>query len=497
MAQRITTRLRQLQGKLALAYTVTTASVLAVFLLLLASALLNDYLNPRQQERLITETMASLAQQAAPLLEREPIDTARLSVLLAVALERSGLSVFEGPGPEDADTESASLDLGQGSYFVAVSPDGTMIASTRLDHGGVQGQPIAALRIPGLSGEQLRGLLGSTQLRRLAEGEIVASAPVTGGRSLGTLLYVNSERPAAGVLLLTTAQGFGSTIAVGAGVAAMVGLAFGLTVAGGLTRRLRTIEQVSATWGRGNFAPRLADRSPDEIGQLSRQLNGVAEQLQHLVQERQQFAALEERNRLARDLHDSVKQHVFAVSMNLAAAEELWRTDPAAAAALAANAAATAGTAQRELTAIIHALRPVELERVGLAQALRDMVFHWTSRRSIVVTSQLEPIVGLAPEHGEVLFRIAQEALANAVRHSGATHVRLELRREASAALLRISDNGRGFAEASARQGLGLQSMRERAAGVGARLTISSGDTGTMVEVILRITMSQEEPPRP
>ena len=78
--------------------------------------------------------------------------------------------------------------------------------------------------------------------------------------------------------------------------AAMVGMVFGLLTANGLTRRLRRIDRVTAAWG-GDFAPRLADSSADEIGQLSRQLNAVADQLQDLIRERQQFATLDERER--------------------------------------------------------------------------------------------------------------------------------------------------------------------------------------------------------
>jgi signal transduction histidine kinase len=169
--------------------------------------------------------------------------------------------------------------------------------------------------------------------------------------------------------------------------------------------------------------------------------------------------------------------------MSLGAAQELWQID--AAAALAGNAALAISNAQRELTDIIRALRPIELERAGLAQALSDFAQQWATQAGIAVTCDIDPSIVLPPAVEHALFRIAQEALSNSARHSGAQAVAIVLRPVQGGILLRICDNGRGFDSASVRGGLGLRSMHERAEAIGAQLTIESAKPGT--ELRLRL----------
>ena len=140
----------------------------------------------------------------------------------------------------------------------------------------------------------------------------------------------------------------------------------------GLTRRLRALDEVTDEWSRGNFEVLTRDASGDELGQLARQLNHMALQLQNLLQTRQELATLEERNRLARDLHDSVKQQFFATAMQIGAAQALLPQQPATAQTHLMEAERLAHQAQQELTTLIRELRPAALEGKGLAAALRD-----------------------------------------------------------------------------------------------------------------------------
>src|SRR3712207_4611916 len=100
------------------------------------------------------------------------------------------------------------------------------------------------------------------------------------------------------------------------------------------------------------------DRSKDEIGQLSRELNDMAAQLENLIQARQELATLEARNRFARDLHDSVKQQVFATSFQVAAARALIESDAQAAESHLAQADELVRQAQKELNVLIGEMRP-------------------------------------------------------------------------------------------------------------------------------------------
>src|ERR687895_203068 len=147
---------------------------------------------------------------------------------------------------------------------------------------------------------------------------------------------------------------------------------FGFLTAWGLTRRLQRLARAAQAWSRGDFSVVVKDRSKDEIGQLSRELNQMAAQLEGLIQARQELATLETRNRFARDLHDSVKQQVFATSFQVAAARALVEKDTKAAEAHLTQAEELARQAQRELNVLIGELRPAALEGKGLSSALRD-----------------------------------------------------------------------------------------------------------------------------
>jgi NarL family two-component system sensor histidine kinase LiaS len=249
----------------------------------------------------------------------------------------------------------------------------------------------------------------------------------------------------------------------------------------------------AAAWGRGDFAHKLDDRSPDEVGQLAGDLNRMAGEVQTLLRTRQDLAALEERNRLARDLHDSVKQQVFAVTMNLGAAKALWGSQPQAAQQQVEAALEVARQAQRELTELLHALRPEALAEKGLAGALREWVAAWEKQTGIKVDCQV-PEDGRLPEAIEqTLFPVAREALVNVARHSGAAAASLRLTVGGGQVLLHVRDDGHGFDVDRPRQGLGLRSMVERVQAVGGRLAVESGPRGTLVTATLPLPGGEPE----
>jgi signal transduction histidine kinase len=198
----------------------------------------------------------------------------------------------------------------------------------------------------------------------------------------------------------------------------------------------------------------------------------------------------EERNRLARELHDSVVQQLFGVTLAAESAGSLLERDPDAAAAQLARAQELARGAIEELRSVVAALRPASIEAEGLAGALRKHVevLRRVTGREIALrdAGAAEAAPALDDDAASQVFRIAQEALQNALRHAGAE--RIEVRREPGPPLvLTVADDGCGFDpdEASVRsQRLGLTSMEERAAALGARLAISSReDEGTTVRL--------------
>ena len=200
-----------------------------------------------------------------------------------------------------------------------------------------------------------------------------------------------------------------------------------------------------------------------------------------------ELSIAEERNRLARELHDSVVQQLFGVTLAAESAGALLARDPAAAAEQLGRVQELARGAIEELRSVVAALRPATVEAEGLAGALRKHVevLRRVTGREIALRS-----AGAAPELDDdaaaQVFRIAQEALQNAVRHAGAE--RIEVRLEGGAPLvLTVADDGCGFdpGAASVRsQRLGLTSMEERAGALGGRLAISSrSGEGTTVRL--------------
>jgi NarL family two-component system sensor histidine kinase LiaS len=244
-------------------------------------------------------------------------------------------------------------------------------------------------------------------------------------------------------------------------------------------KRIQHLVLATTQFASGNYAQRVEVSRQDEIGQLEHHFNQMAEQLAESMAQRQalaeQNARLAERARLSRDLHDSVKQHLFAVAMQVGVALAQVERNSEAARNHLLEADTLLSQAQQDLTALIHELRPSVLQQKGLPMALREQTMDWGRQHGIAVELALseERMAPLAVE--EAFWRIAQEALSNVARHSQATKVEVCLDYTPEQVTLTISDNGRGFESANGRQtGIGLHSIRERMAAVGGTVTIQS-----------------------
>jgi signal transduction histidine kinase len=201
-----------------------------------------------------------------------------------------------------------------------------------------------------------------------------------------------------------------------------------------------------------------------------------------LAERGQQLAVLEERRRLARELHDSVTQSL--VSMNLLAqvVPALWETEQDAARRHLAQIRELTRSALAEMRTLLVELRPVDQRQPDLGQALRHHAAAFERRTGIAVALDAPAAVSLPDLVAYALSRIAQEALTNVARHARARHVTLALAGGPPTRLV-VADDGRGFApEQIAATSLGLVSMRERAASIGAQLEVhSTPGAGTRV----------------
>jgi signal transduction histidine kinase len=214
----------------------------------------------------------------------------------------------------------------------------------------------------------------------------------------------------------------------------------------------------------------------------------VALENARLFSEARGKAALEERQRLARELHDSVSQALYGIALGARTARKLVDQNPQLVADPLEYVLSLADAGLAEMRALIFELRPESLESEGLVAALEKQAAALRARHEIEVEVALceEPEASL--EVKEAIYRIAQEALHNTVRHARANNVTIKMVCEGGRILkLEVSDDGVGFETGGEFPGhLGLRSMRERAQRLGGTLTIeSSPGAGTAVRVLI------------
>jgi signal transduction histidine kinase len=238
-------------------------------------------------------------------------------------------------------------------------------------------------------------------------------------------------------------------------------------------------------------ARREAENARQESQSLLGELQEAHRDLQAYAARVQELAAAEERNRLARELHDSVTQTIFSLTLTAESTRILLERDPTKAAAQLDRMQELAQSALAEMRSLISHLRPKTVAEEGLILALRRHVAERKKQDGLTVALDLEGYEEegrrLPPEAEEALFRIVQEALNNVVKHAQTDQAGVRLRLREKTVSLLIEDQGVGFDPARASSGtshLGLTSMRERVKALGGALRIESEpQAGTRIEV--------------
>lgn len=213
----------------------------------------------------------------------------------------------------------------------------------------------------------------------------------------------------------------------------------------------------------------------------------VALENARLFENAQSAAVTEERQRISRELHDSVSQALYGISLGAQTARELLDIDPASAIEPIDYVQALAVAGLAEMRAMIFELRPEALAAEGLVAALGRQAAAVRARHKIIVEEDLagEPHIGIDAK--QMLYRVCQEALQNAIKHARATRIWLRLLAAGGVLTLEVRDDGRGFALSDSYPGhLGITSMRERASREGGRFEIESAPgAGVLVRVRL------------
>jgi signal transduction histidine kinase len=268
-----------------------------------------------------------------------------------------------------------------------------------------------------------------------------------------------------------------------------VGVVFGMLTTRGVVQRLRRLAAGTVGFAAGDFSQRVPEAAADEVGQLERHFNRMAERLATSIDEQrtlaEQNARLAERSRISRELHDSISQDLFSISTLVGGLRKALPEDSPVQPQLA-TLTETVGSTIQEMRALLLELRPTALEEKGLLPALADLCEAYEARVGVHVDRELVPVT-LEPAVEQAVFRIAQEGLSNAVRHSEAGRIEVRLRPAGEQAELTVEDNGQGFDRATTSgHGLGLRLMAERIREVGGSLVIDSEPgRGTSLRVLL------------
>jgi signal transduction histidine kinase len=219
-------------------------------------------------------------------------------------------------------------------------------------------------------------------------------------------------------------------------------------------------------------------------------------ELARLYQNAREQATYDERQRLARELHDSVTQMIYSSSILAQALPRLQETDPERARTQLEEVIRLNVAALSEMRMLLLELRPGNIIRTNFKDLLDQLVVSMQGRRNINISCNVQGITVLPEEIHLGLYRIVQEALNNVIKHSKASEAQVELTTHDDQLILRIKDNGGGFDTAQRYPGIGLDGMGERAASMGASISVSSRKSeGT--EIVVRMPMPKVQSNNP
>ncbi len=315
--------------------------------------------------------------------------------------------------------------------------------------------------------------------------------PIAGGGDGAVRVGLSRERIRAQVDDLTR------TLLLFTGGVLLSGIAVSYLVARLVTRPLRRLAETARAVGRGDLSQEVAVPTDDEVGRLAVAFNEMTGQLKEKELERSRLleqllsAQEEERKRVARELHDEAGQALTSVLLGLNHVSE--RTTNESLKERIESLRTTTSETIDLMKDLSFALRPSAIDDLGLVSALERYVADWSEKTGISADFFAEGFSDrdFSPTQNIAVYRIIQEALTNAARHSGAKHMSVTLEERENWLVVIAEDDGRGFPwrgmETAARnRSLGLLGMQERATMIGAKLTIES-DPGAGTAIFLEV----------
>lgn len=266
-----------------------------------------------------------------------------------------------------------------------------------------------------------------------------------------------------------------------------LGMIIGFIFSRRWTKWFKSVSAVMKRWTEGDFTRRVDSKEIMSVREweiLAERLNDMSDRLEEVMETNQKLAVSEERNKISRELHDSVKQQLFSINMNLGAAQMLQEKNPESAAEKVKLAGEITRDALLELDLLIGTIRPNSESDGQLMRNLRRYLKTWEDSCDIRLKTQVEDAAKVRDESiGSAILRICQEALSNVSRHSEAKNAEVTLEADELEIRLTISDDGKGFDAANCEKNIGLNSMRERAEGLNGSFEISSRPGKSIIHV--------------
>ena len=285
----------------------------------------------------------------------------------------------------------------------------------------------------------------------------------------------------------------------------LIAVGLGAALSSSLIRPLRKMGEATRRIASGDYSQPVVVSNRDEVGELAQSLNSAAEDLSRLqeallveerarsLQERMAQASLaqeEERKRISRELHDGLGPSLADLGNRLSVCRQLVRVDSEKAESLLDEVTASLRGYIEEIRELINELRPLALDQLGLAAALRQYIQRYGEESGLQATLTVSGSLPSDPLTEVTIYRVVQESLNNVRRHAQATAVQVDLLGSDNIVEVVVSDDGQGFhpakAVTSTVKGIGLESMRERAELAGGSFTVQS-TPGQGCETLLRI----------
>ncbi|CDQ40701.1 MULTISPECIES: sensor histidine kinase [Virgibacillus] len=288
-------------------------------------------------------------------------------------------------------------------------------------------------------------------------------------------------------------------ISLYSGIGFIVTVYAGFKSGGDIKNRLDYLSVQITQFANGNYQSRLYFNEGDEMERIANEMNDLGEKLQNQVKSLQRMAdeksdfaksahkaaVIEERQRLARDLHDAVSQQLFAVTMLSEAAVRQLENNPEKAKLQIQEVAKAALQSQSEMRALLLHLRPVHLSGESLSEGLTKLIKELQQKSQIDFHLTIPVDLSVSVTIEDHMFRIAQESLSNILRHSNASEVKIMIKERPGELYFHVQDNGRGFdMEQERKTSYGLKTMKERSEELGGVFAIRSNiGEGTYIDI--------------